>query len=273
MSSVERATSYEEGAPIFYYDFIRGTTHWRYNTSPTTRAFGGYPYYSANITHGNIQQGSDRALDMLPVTMPSDTDVVDNWRPFAPNDPVGLTIYELHDGETTPIVRWIGKIIEPEFQPGEVTFACEPSSTTGERSGLSQAWQPGCPHVLYKQGHGLCNADRASKEIEATLTDVTGATVTAPEFGVYSVGSKLRGGFIEWVTPGGWTERRTVIAQAGNVLTLFYPADLTNGMDVIGVPGCRHDWADCNDFHDNAPNYGGDPFGPRRSPFDGNPVY
>jgi hypothetical protein len=54
---------------------------------------------------------------------------------------------------------------------------------------------------------------------------------------------------------------------------MFYGADIPLGTMMTAYAGCRHDATDCNDFHANMPNYGGDLYSPERSPFNGNPVF
>lgn len=275
MTSIDRSQSWEDGDPIFFYDFVRGTTHWRYNSSDRDRERNGdgLVWTKCNISHGELQRGIERNKMTLDITAPIDTPVVDNWRPYAPSDTIGLTIYESHDGEMDSIVCWIGRIIAAPLTASEVVFTGEPTATTAARSGLAQCWQRGCPHVLYKQGHGLCNADKESKKVEGIIDTQVGNVITVSEFSVYATGSKLEGGYVEWTTAEGWIDRRTIVKQVGAAVTLFYGANIPPATLMTAYAGCRHDAADCNDFHDNMPNYGGDLYSPERSPFNGNPVF
>lgn len=275
MSSIDRSQSWEDGDPIFYYDFVRGTTHWRYNSSDRDRERNGdgLVWTKAPISHGELQRGIERSKLTLEITAPADLSVMDNWFPYPPSDAIGLTIYESHDGEIDSLVCWSGRIIAAPMSASEVTFSGEPTATTAERSGLAQAWQRGCPHVLYKQGHGLCNANKLSKKVEGVITVQAGNDITVAEFSVYATGGKLAGGYVEWPTAEGWMDRRTIIAQTGSTVTLFYGATFPPGVTVTAYAGCRHDATDCNDFHENMPNYGGDLYAPERSPFNGNPVF
>ena len=55
--------------------------------------------------------------------------------------------------------------------------------------------------------------------------------------------------------------------QYGSGLTLIYPAPLTPGETVSLYPGCDHTLQTCHGRFNNAENFGGFPWIPRRNPF------
>jgi hypothetical protein len=128
-------------------------------------------------------------------------------------------------------------------------------------------------HVLYKQGDGLCNVPREDFAVVATVTASFGASVSAAEFSSVPDG-RLAGGYAEWITAGGNSERRSISAHLGDTIVMFYgTSTLPVGASVTVYPGCKHNFDDCDGFFNNGPNYGGDLYSPERSPFDGNPVF
>lgn len=273
MSSENREQSWEQGAPVEYYDFIRGTTHWRYNTSDRSQELNAEQHEALSITRERIQQGTERNKLALTVTLPRDADVVDNWSPYPTSVPVGLTIYSGHLGETDALVVWIGRVVSVKLTPTEAVLTCEPSTTLSRKSGQAQCWQRGCMHVLYKQGDGLCNANREDFAATALLTFVSNNTIKAASFDDFDDG-RLAGGYVEWLSASGAIERRSISEHTGDTVKLFYgSSELVNGLEVTVYPGCRRTWNDCNDFFNNGVNYGGDLYSPERSPFNGNPVY
>lgn len=281
MTYSDREKSWEDGAPVEYYAFIRGTDYWRYNTSDRilTRieSIEGVdtevPYLPLSISRERIQQGAERNKLTLSVTVPRDADVVDLWHPYPTSSPVGLTIYGGHLGETDEVVVWIGRVVSPKFRPESVTLLGEPSTTLARKSGQVQCWQRGCMHVLYKQGNGLCNVVREDFALPAVITSVVANVVKAVEFATLDAG-RLAGGYLEWTTPAGSVERRSISTHNGDTISLFYgTAELPVGAEVIAYPGCRHNWDDCENFFSNGVNYGGDLYSPERSPFNGNPVF
>ena len=281
MTYDSRERSWEDGAPVEYYHFLRETTAWRYNTSDRiltrTENIEGVdtevPYLPLSISRERIQQGPERNKLTLSINVPRDADVVDLWHPYPTSSPVGLTIYGGHIGEADEIVVWIGRVVTPKFKPEVVTLLGEPSTTLARKSGQVQCWQRGCMHVLYKQGEGLCNANREDFAVPAEVTSVVANIVKADEFAGVDSG-RLAGGYIEWLTPDGTVERRSISAHNGDTINIFYGTNvLPVGTSVVAYPGCRHNWDDCENFFSNGVNYGGDLYSPERSPFNGNPVF
>lgn len=273
MSYDTREKSWETGAPLEFYDFVRGTTHWRYNTSDRELPLLGNVYSPAPISRERIQQGAERNKLTLSVTVPRGLLVSELWHPYPSSAPVGLTIYGAHLGESETVVVWVGRVTASKYHPDRVLLLCEPSTTLARKSGQAQCWQRGCMHVLYKQGDGLCNADRDAFAVPAEVTSVVANVVQAPEFASVA-GGRLAGGYIEWTAPDGERERRSINAHNGSSITLFYgTTKLPVGTNVVAYPGCKHTWDDCEGFFSNGENYGGDLYSPERSPFNGNPVF
>lgn len=108
--------------------------------------------------------------------------------------------------------------------------------------------------------------------LEATVTAITGLTLTAEAFTEYGDG-RLAGGMIKWVTAAGLTEYRTIREHVGDQVTLDYGAlDLAPGLVVTAYPGCAHNWAACGQL-ENQRNYGGNLHMPIKNPYDGDPVW
>lgn len=273
MTSDAREKSWEDGAPVEYYDFIKGDVHFRYNTSDRVLSMLGEDWLPMAITRGNIQEGAERNKLTLTVEVPRSAEVFGWWHPYPVSASVGLTVYTGHLGESDQAVTWIGRVMSPKFTPRSVRLTAEPSTTLSKKTGQVQCWQRGCMHVLYKQGDGLCNVVKEDFAVPATLTFSVANILKATEFA--SVPSRrLAGGYIEWEAPDGTLERRSVNTHNGDTINVMYGAStLPVGTEVVAIPGCRHTYEDCDEFFDNGPNYGGDLYGPERSPFNGNPVF
>lgn len=270
-----REKSWEDGAPVEYYDFIDGTTHWRYNTSDRALPLNGEMYDPLPITRDGIQQGSERNKLTLSISVPISAEIAGLWHPYPTSNSVGLTVYAGHIGEADAIVVWIGRVVSPKFRPQSIDLLGEPTTTLARKSGQVQCWQRGCMHVLYKQGDGLCNANREDFAVPGEITSVVANIVKAAEFAALENG-RLAGGYVEWTTPEGNIARRSISTHNGDTITLLYGANtetLPVGTMVNAYPGCRHTWDDCETFFNNGVNYGGDLYSPERSPFNGNPVF
>lgn len=273
MSFESAETSVASGKPILLFQFTRDFIHWRFTNASVTQVLLGQDYTPINITASAVRQGSEPAKLKRQVVLPHTSPLAAVYRPFPPSDPVSLIIWQRHDGEIETPVEWVGRVVGAEFEGAQLRLSCEPSSSSARRSGRLRGWQRGCPHALYSTGDGLCNAVRAQFEASATVLSITGNQLTANEFASFADG-RLAGGLVEWVLPNGLRERRGIDKHIGNTVTLSFPAPtISVGVSVVIAPGCAHDVTDCNDFFDNILNYGGDPYTPDRSPFDGNPVF
>jgi hypothetical protein len=265
MSSETRELSIEAGAPIAYFVFMRGDVAWRYTSADRDRVFDGDTYTSAAIARGKIEQGSERRRVALSVTLPSDLPVASNWRPYPSGDAIALTVFTVHDGETTSLIDWVGRVVSPRFDGAKLTLSCEPSSTRNRRPGLQRCWQRGCPLALYH-----CGVNQADHELPGEIADIDGLTITADVFGDFPEG-RLAGGFFKWTRASdGLLERRSISSHTGDTVVIDYGAeDLAIGLDIIVLPGCRHDPEDCDTYFNNGPNYGGQKDFPQKNPFDG----
>ena len=112
----------------------------------------------------------------------------------------------------------------------------------------------------------------APLKFDATLTALSGLTLTAAEFTSYASG-RLAGGFIEWVRADGATEIRTIREHSGDAITIDYGAlGLAADLVVTTYPGCAHSWAACVEL-ENQINYGGNLHMPLEDPYSGDPVW
>lgn len=99
---------------------------------------------------------------------------------------------------------------------------------------------------------------------EATLTAVSGLTLTAAEFA--SAPFNLAGGSLTWTNDNGLVERRPIMSHSGDTITVLYGSpDLDVALDVIAVPGCPRTWAACTD-RNNTIHYGGAIYKPGKNP-------
>lgn len=288
----ERETSWENAYPVEFYRFVRQNDFWRYNTSDRiltrdTADETASAYQPLSITRERIAHGSERNKLQLSVTIPRDAEVAQLWRPYPTSQPVGLTIFGGHvsnepdadnpglpnDVVDNSSVVWIGRVVSPKFRADTITLLCEPSTTLARKSGQAQCWQRGCMHVLYKQGHGLCNANADAFKAVATVTFANAVRVDFDDLSMFPDG-RLAGGYLEWTADEGNIERRSITAHSGDSVNITYGTiQLPVGTDVTLFPGCKHTYDDCSGYFNNGDNYGGDLYSPERSPFNGLPVF
>lgn len=265
--------SVDQGEPLLLFDFFAGTAHWRYTSADRPITFAGGMFMPLAISAGNIIQGQEIRQKTLKVTVPRDADIVTQLQIYPPSTDLALAVFARHysDPDAETIAAWVGRVKSQMQKSSLVELACEPAYTGVQTAGLRRRWQINCPHVLYGPGCGLA---AALQKVVATLTGVSGFTVSSADF-VLPGGLSFAGGYLEWASGRGYFERRTIdsVYLPTHTLTLAYGSpDLVPSLEVNAYPGCRHNGDDCTDFG-NILNYGGDLYIPSKNPMDGNPVY
>lgn len=269
------------GRPVCLYDFMWGNTAYRYTSAD--RAIQ-YPYVDGDPENGNwyqpiaisdngFTQGTD-AQDFV-VTLPRNNPLVDLFRSTSPSTKIVMTCRRFHkdDPDNQATVYWtgtVGNVRGTDAVTAEVLGL--PITKTLRRTGLRACWEVGCIHALYDGG---CKADKELFKTVATITALTGTTVTLDTLGAFP-GDNYIGGYLEWeATDEGTIDRRAIEGYAGGTtLTILTTTDrLVVGQGVSIFLGCNLTTETCKNRFDNLENYGGFPFMAKKSPFDGNPVF
>lgn len=270
------------GRPVQLVRFDLGPLSWGFTSGDVPVVVEGLAYVPSGISRGAVRETTEVAKNRLTITMPVALDpaAIDPpptqgfagiWRPFPPSGTVRVTCMSLHRGDTDAdvVVDWMGRVAQAEFTDTKLTLTCDNSRARHRVASGGARCQRACDRVVYKQGLGECNLDPGLYAIPATLTAAAGLTITAPEFGTSAL--PMDGGWVEWTRADGLVERRTIMAHSGNTLTLDYgAADLAPGLELVGWPGCAHNWAACS-ARNNTDNYGGVFHLPTKNPWNGNP--
>lgn len=267
------------GKPVRLFMFTRQGLVWRFASCDRDLVIGGQTYKAAQIDRSEIKETAERAKDKITITFaylrdpnalefPETQGLGDNWHPYVPNDPVSVMCMSTHYGETEPpVVEWMGVVTQPKFSDVELELTCEPNSGRGRARNQGPKWQRGCWKTVYSVGLRGCNLDPGPLEVDATVTSVSGLTVTAAAFA--SSPLSLAGGSLVWTRGDGLVERRSIVAHSGSTITLLYGAtDLDPGLAVTARPGCPRTWAAC-EARENTDNYGGSIYKPVKNPMDG----
>lgn len=258
------------GRKVALYRFAIGSAEWLYTSAdrPVTRASKTY-VRADGIQHTAVRDsGSSAAKNQVTVTMPYRlnqsaaelpvTQALGNvfW-PHAPSGRVLVTISTTHlnDPDNEVAVEWLGRVVAPRFGPDRVELVCDASYRASGGTGDLRRIQRACDVRLYSQGVGRCNVDKATHAVAATLSAVSGLTLTAAAFG--TAPRSLAGGFIEWTRTGGLVERRTIWGHSGSNITINYAGpELAAGLAVTAYPGCAHNFEACESYGNEA-NYPG----------------
>ncbi|MBS0212302.1 MAG: DUF2163 domain-containing protein [Proteobacteria bacterium] len=270
MSFAARETSIANGQPVRLYAFGRGPLAYRYTSADRDVSYAGNLYRAAAITDNGSQQTGEAVQDTFQITAPAGIEVAQAFAIQPPSQRVTLRVFDLHAGDSDAMPYWVGQITRcgrPDAD-GKVTITCESIVAAMQVNGCRGCWQKSCDHVIYDDE---CNALKEPMRVPATLVTVTANTLTAAEWGAFD-DTWFPGGFVEFAIPGGLLERRQVLAQAGNVLTILGDTSpLQPGDAVAAFPGCDNTPAMCDGRFHNIANYGGIPGLPGKSPFSASP--
>lgn len=305
----ERENSNEDGSPVLLYEFRRGklsqyrpgtesanlydreaSFDYRYTSSdrdvtilqPQRNAEGkiekkAYEYKSTAISDEGISQTGESETDSFVIKMPSETEIVQLFRGTAPSDTVHLWVRRIHDGDNDPVIVWVGTVQGVTVnQVGLATVTCQQLTVSFNRDGLHLSWERGCPHALYDHN---CRADKAKFGVEGVISAVLGNLIEV-DAAASQENSYFSGGFFEYAltdTEGNLTgvfERRPIQSHTGNRVELLGLAD---GLDVERpitlYPGCTRNAKTCKERFNNYLNFGGFPFMPGKTPYDGDSVF
>jgi hypothetical protein len=266
------------GRPFHLFVFQRQGLLWRFTNRGQDLVLGGQTYATTPISRSELRDSGESMKNNVTITMPylRDPDANNypvtqefgnNWRPFPPSDRIFVSCMAMHEGDSAAAVEWMGRVVAPRFKGGTLELTCEPTRSSGRRTGQQQRFQRSCWKTLYQ-----CGVDKNDHQLDAVLTAVAGVTLSAAAFGALPSG-RLAGGFLEWDRDDGLVEKRTIMSHVGSTITIEYGAqDLAVALAVRGFPGCAHNWDACDDY-ENTDNYGGALYLPVKNPMGGDPVW
>lgn len=258
-----------DGKPIALYEFTRAPVTWRYCSADLDITYDGNPYKSVPISNSGIPQSGDPAADDVTIEMPAAEAIAGLFQGTPPSDTLTVTIRHMHYGDTESRVVWIGTVAAVSRGTDEAAcrVICKNLGASFEAAGVRISWSRNCPYVLYDEA--TCKVSKTSFRVSATPSAAVGRTLTVPSLTAYDEGT-FSGGFIEWTTDDGATERRGITLHEGATLTLYGLADgVPTDSAVYVYHGCNRTPERCQEKFANLANYGGVPALPGVSPFNG----
>lgn len=277
-------TSRRRGKPTNLYLFIFGgeegdspaPLYLGYTDAEQEITYDGFVYTPVPITRDRIYSAGNLDKAALPLRMPRDIEFAERFRVYPPPQVTTLIIRQGHLSDLpTPefLVCWTGRVLSVGREGDECIIVGEPISSSMRRPGLRRPYQIGCPHVLYSQGTGMCNADEVAATVTTTVLNVVETSVTlVPGWEGAFNPSKFTQGMFKWQNVDDQTEIRQILSVSGDTLLLGgLLRDLEAAMPVSVVLGCNHrkdevDDGDCLPLHNNIQNYGGCDWIPVKNP-------
>jgi uncharacterized phage protein (TIGR02218 family) len=272
------------GQDVRLYEFTRQGFTWYYNGGDRDITYNSQVYVSTAISDGGIKQKGDSISDDFVITLPSSLPIPVMFNGTPPSDLIKVVMRMLQYGDTVAPIMWLGYISGVKSKDevaSEITSNTQAASL--QRKGLRMCYERMCPHALYDDQCGVATAAWA---LPAIVSEITGNSFTytfvtpGANASVVANPGCFTNGFFAWPINVSYSEQRAILLDnggtpgiSGTLLTLNQTDGLTEGMTITLYPGCDRTPNTCLDFFDNIANYGGYPFMPGRSPFDGNPVF
>lgn len=282
MTFEAKEVSRAQGTPATLYHFAYGedaAAYFAYTDAEQPVMFDGVAYQPAPIMRGSIATQGTLDKAVLDIQMPTTSGLAELFKLYAPTRVVVVVVRQGHIGEADWPAIWVGRIINISRTGNQAVVSCEPVSTSMRRPGLRRHYQYGCMHALYGP---QCKADRSAASTSSTVASIAGNVVTLPSgWNGARAAAKYAGGLLEWTTPEGNTEIRTIIRVVGNGLTINgLPIGLEVGTALLVSLGCNHTMDDCQNLFvetgtglSNIVNYGGQPWIPTVNPIGYNNQY
>lgn len=253
-------SSTQLGARVELYEFQYGITILRYTNQDDTYAYLGQEFLPTTITRPEIEESAELSRNNIKIRVPRDLPIADLFRVYPPSEEVTVKLYSIHrsDPDQQRLLDWDGRVLNATWYGSNAELHCENILTSFRRKGLRRPYQTMCPHDLYSQGPGLCNADKPGHKVVATLTALDGPFLTSATFDALEDGY-FDGGILEWEEIADIWHYRRIKSHVGDQIELAQPIiQLVNGASVDAYPGCAHDMSTRGCFRfDNIKNYGG----------------
>lgn len=253
----------QSGQPVELYTFRYGTNRLDYTSSDSAYVYETRAYEPASLQRTAIEETSEISRSDLKITCAHDFEPSRWFDPYPPSEVVTLELRRLHRPDGDVKLFWIGRVLTCRWVDTSAELSCESLVASMRRPGLRRLYQRGCPHVLYGTG---CGVAAASYRHSATLSAVSGTTVTASAFDAQPDGY-FAGGYLEWQN-GTRLERRAIRTHVGTDCVMSHPIPgLPPFATVYAYAGCDHTLATCGTKFANQLRYGGFPYVPQKNPF------
>jgi uncharacterized phage protein (TIGR02218 family) len=239
-------------APVECFKFVTGMTEFRYTSADAAITADGELYSVAAISRGEIDQSTEADGGSVEITLDRLDPISVLFMAYMPVEPMTVRIIRLHRTNPEFKVPFSGQVAEARYNRNSCVLKCTGPQSALKRSIPRLHYQRQCNWALYS---AQCGVNREAFKDTATLSAVSGATITSSTFDARDDG---------WYE-GGWAEtgdgqRRTIMKHVGGVLTLIAPFfGISAGATVYAFAGCDRSMAICTSRFNNLDNHFGFP--------------
>lgn len=259
--------SIHDASPVEGYKFIGTFKTYRYTSAATQQTINGELYIPAPIKRTSVRAGTQEEESLaLELSLPYDLEVVQDYA-YAESPPkLVLEVYRVHRGtdfSLDAILFWKGPVSSYSVTDRNAKLRVPSIFSNALQGGVPNVfYQNPCNHVLYD---GRCKVVKATFSTTTTTTDVGTNNIVVVDDGFAD--AFLEAGEIVNNRNG---ERRLILGNVANTISINFPfVDLQIGDEVTLSSGCDHSFTTCKNKFNNTQNYGGHPYIPGDSPFEG----
>jgi uncharacterized phage protein (TIGR02218 family) len=247
------------------YKFTSASERWLFTSAGCDQVYLGETYRAVPIGRDKIEMTENVHKSPLAISAPRDNDLVSCYCGVdRPESTVVLTIFEIDGGGIGSMI-WKGRVASVNLTGSKAKVTLESIFTSIGRPGLRAVYQLSCRHALYKtsaDGTKGCRLLPDSYVVNANVTDYDGQTLTVSGLGGYADG---------WFTAGYLVQAgiryRMILSHIGDQIGIDRVLAHTGAIKIY--PGCNHLMTDCKNKFDNLDNFGGFPWIPGQTPFEG----
>ena len=256
-------SSRQEAIPYLLMLFTYGSNvsdTYAYTTSEDPIVYNGITYVPAPLSDDAFTASGSLDKAAIDIKLSKSLSILELFTGDPPSNAITISVFMGHYGDSNANLIWPGRVRSAAINDDEITLTCEPISTSMMRSGLRRHWQRPCPHAVYSQGDGLCNASQAAFTVSAAVTSVSGPYIALPGGwnGAFAQGNFVNG-IVSWTNAAGRTEYRMILT-IDNANQICLDSDcptLSAGMTLHLSLGCDHSTDTCQNVFKNINNFGG----------------
>lgn len=237
--------------------FLQGARGWYFTSAAQEILYQSRKFVPTAIKRSEVRQSSEVFKNAITLEFPARHTFAGNFLHSTAEEVTTLTVLRKVDDAVA--TYWKGRVVSAKADGSVIKIECESVFTSLRRQGLRALYLRSCRHGLYSSG---CGVSMAAHERRGTVQSVNGQRVLLAQ----SVGNDLAGGIIK--TQDGVP--RYIRAQNGAELLLSRALDIAVGEAVFLYPGCDLQMQTCINHFNNLDNFGGFPWIPSKTPFEGN---
>lgn len=249
------------GSPIELYRIISAEDTYYYTSAQSQIEYEENPYIPVLIERSEVRLSQEYLKEALTLSMSRSTPFAYQFLYGAVEGVITVEILRSHDLEEY-IAYWSGEIRGATLK-GDI-WEFEVIHKNLGRNGTQRILQRLCALPLFSSGHGMCGVTQSSFEVSGILTDVSGLTLTAAEFG-----TKADGWFVGGKITVGSAIRHIISHTGTSIIISSRIRKVVTGMAFTATAGCDHTIEVCDSKFSNSENFGGCTHLNSKNPFQG----